>query len=239
MAINSWSHSRIVDFEKCKHLAWLKYDKRIPEPERPLPPGKFEHANDRGTRIHQSCEDFVSGKTDDLAPEAEKFFGTELAFLRVLYAEGLVSLEGEWGMDRDWNVTEWHKAWHRCKLDAIVHWSKTHATVIDYKSGKKFGNEIKHGEQMQLYVINALLRFPHLEEVTAELWYVDQNERTTLTYTRDQGLRFRKNWDQRGHRITSCTDFTPNPNVHSCKWCFYGDRPDGLGTGHCKVGVYR
>jgi hypothetical protein len=92
---------------------------------------------------------------------------------------------------------------------------------------------------MQLYVINALLRYPHLEEVTAELWYLDQNAVTSLTYTRDQGLRFRKNWDQRGHRITSCTDFPPNGNIHSCRWCFYGNRPDGQGTGHCTAGVYR
>ncbi len=239
MPITSWSHSRIADFEKCAYLAWLKYEKRIPEPPRALPPGRLEHANDRGTRVHLSCEEFVRGDHDDLAPEAEKHFATELAFLRTLYADGLVSLEGEWGMDVNWNPTEWFKAWHRCKLDAIVHWSKTHATVIDYKTGKRFGNEIKHGEQMQLYTINALLRFPHLEEVTAELWYLDLGMRESKTYTRDQGLRFRKNWDTRGHRLTDCKEFKPNGNIHSCKWCFYGDRPDGQGTGHCKSGVYR
>ena len=62
MAVNSWSHSKLMDFEKCKKYFWLKHDQRIPEPERPLPPGKTEHANDRGTRVHQSCEDFVTGK---------------------------------------------------------------------------------------------------------------------------------------------------------------------------------
>lgn len=237
--INSWSHSRVVDFEKCKHLAWLKYDKRIPEPPRALPAGKSEHANDRGTRVHQSCEDYVNGTSYDLVPEATNHFATSLAFLRNLHEEGKVSLEGEWGMSREWEIAPWTGAWHRCKLDAIVHWSKTHATVIDYKTGKKFGNEIKHGEQMQLYVVNSLLRHPELEEVTAELWYLDQNVITSLTYTRDQGLRFRKNWDNRGNRITSCTDFPANGNVHSCRWCFYGDRPDGQGTGHCKSGVFR
>jgi hypothetical protein len=41
--ITSWSHSRIVDFEACKYRAWLKYDQKIPEPERELPEGKTEH----------------------------------------------------------------------------------------------------------------------------------------------------------------------------------------------------
>jgi hypothetical protein len=239
MAINSWSHSRVVDFERCRFVAWLKYDQRVPEPARALPPGKTEHANDRGTRVHQSCEDYVSGISYDLTPEAEKHFGFQIAFLRTLYEEGMVSLEGEWGLDRGWNPTEYATAWHRCKLDAIVHWSPTHATVIDYKTGKKFGNEIKHGEQMQLYVINTFMRYPELEEVTAELWYLDQDQVSSLTFTRMQALKFKKNWDARGHRITSCTDFPPNGNIHSCKWCYYGTRPDGQGSGHCKSGVFR
>ena len=33
MAVNSWSHSKLMDFEKCKKYFWLKHDQRIPEPE--------------------------------------------------------------------------------------------------------------------------------------------------------------------------------------------------------------
>jgi CRISPR/Cas system-associated exonuclease Cas4 (RecB family) len=232
MAVTSWSHSKLVDFEKCKKMFWLKHDQKIPEPERPLPPGKLEHANDRGTRIHQSCEDYVNGTSAELCWEAEKHFGPELDLLRVLHAQGMVSLEGEWAMDNEWVSAAWKTGWLRLKLDAIVHLSKQQAIVIDYKSGKKFGNEIKHGEQLQLYALVSFLRYPELEHVTAELWYVDQNEVTTLRFTRDQALRFRPKWDSRGHKITSCTDFPANPNVFSCKWCPYGP----AGTGHCAVG---
>ena len=48
--IKAWSYSRLVDFEKCKLSAKLKYLDRIPEPARPLPPGKSEHANDPAWR---------------------------------------------------------------------------------------------------------------------------------------------------------------------------------------------
>lgn len=111
MSVNSWSYSKLSDFEKCKKYFWLKHDQRIPEPERPLKPGQLEHANDRGTRVHQSCEDFVAGRTTELCPEAEKHFGMHLDLLRTMYADGLVSLEGEWGLDRDWGSWAWSGDW--------------------------------------------------------------------------------------------------------------------------------
>lgn len=229
--IPSWSHSKVVDFEKCKFFAYLKHDQRIPEPERPLPPGKTEHANDRGTRIHQSCEDYVAGRTHELAPEADKHFGPQIDLLRTLYAEGLVSLEGEWAMDDGWNPAEWKLGWLRLKLDAMVHLGQE-AVVIDYKTGRKFGNEIKHGEQLQLYALVTFLRYPELEWVTAELWYLDQDEVTRIRFRRDQALRFRDRWHKRGLNITTCEKFPPNPNVFSCRYCMYGP----WGSGHCQVG---
>ncbi len=229
--INSWSHSKLTDFDKCKRMFWLKHDQRIPEPERPLPPGKTEHANERGTRVHDNCEGYVRGEHDALAPEAEKHFGIQLDLMRALYADGLVSLEGEWGMDSDWETTAWKGAWLRLKLDAMVMVDKTHAIVIDYKTGRKFSNEVKHAEQLQLYQLVTFLRYPFLEKVTAELWYLDQNEVTSFTYTRAQGLRFKDGFNRRGIAALSQIAYPPNPNIHSCKWCPYKN------TEHCEHGV--
>lgn len=234
--ISSWSYSRITDFEKCKFLAWLKYDQKIPEPQRPLPPGKTEHANDRGTRIHDNCEQYVNGSTDFLLPEAEASFGPQLDLLRHLHTEGMVSLEGEWGMNEDWEPCEWDEAWLRLKLDACVFLGDDEAIVIDYKTGRKFGNEVKHAEQLQLYQLVTFLRYPKLERVTAELWYLDQPDGqniTSMTYTRKQGLRFRDSFNRRGTALTTCEDWKPNPSVHTCKWCQYGP----WNGGQCQVGV--
>ena len=281
MSVNSWSHSKLTDFEKCKKYFWLKHDQRIPEPERPLPPGKTEHANDRGTRVHQSCEDFVSGKTKELCPEAAQHFGMQLDLLRVMYKDGLVSLEGEWGLNRDWapwawtgdwlEIEEpeelgltvqkvktlpakalhdviyaigqgrgkpakhfiWEPPWLRMKLDAMVMHDETMATVIDYKTGRKFGNEIKHAEQLQLYQLATFMRYPQLQTVHAELWYLDQNETTSQKFSRAMGLRYRDKFTKRGDALTLCTDFPANPNVMTCRWCQYGP----WNGGQCTVGV--
>jgi len=235
--INSWSHSRVVDFEKCKQMAFLKYDQRIPELPRPLPPGKTEHANDRGTRVHDTAERYVRGDVADY-PKEGRSFAVELESMRKLYALGKVSLEGEWGFDREWEPAEWKTAWLRLKLDALVFLSDHEAVAIDYKTGRKKGNEIKHGEQLMLYQLATFLRYPQLDVVHTELWYLDQDELTRTTFTRAQGLRFRASWDKRGTAITSCMEFPANPNKWSCQYCPYGAPENGFasGTGHCLAG---
>lgn len=234
--ITSWSHSRSVDFEQCKYRAQLKYLDKIPEPERPLPAGKTEHANDRGTRVHESLEDFVRGNGS--LPAEARAFTPELEKAQRLYAQGKVSIEGEWGYNREWDPADWKAAWLRMKLDLMVHLSPEEAVVIDYKTGRKNGNEIKHGEQGQLYQLGAFMRYPQLETVHVEFWYLDQDDMTQRRYLRDQGLRFKPAWTRKGIAITSETNFTPNPNKFSCKYCPYGKPENGFpnGTGHCAVG---
>jgi hypothetical protein len=277
-SIPSWSNSRWNDFEKCKYRTFLLHVERVPEPQRKLAAGKTEHANDRGSRVHDDCEKFVKGEITNPPAEAMKHFGAEIMAMRNLYSHGIVSLEGEWGMNRNWEPWNWigqwvevfpHTpaeeqlmvvktlperakagevyqlkdqfftwvpAWLRLKLDALVFISPEVAVAIDYKTGRKVYNEIKHGEQLQLYQLVTFLRYPQLKKVYTELWYLDVDDITQQQFTRDQGLRFQKLWDKRGNAITTCDTFTPTPSVHACKWCMYGQREGG--SGHCKVGVY-
>jgi len=231
--IKQWSFSKLSVFEQCKFRAKLQYVDKIPEPERPLPPGKTEHANDRGSRIHDSAEFYIRNNCK-LIPELSKF-EQEFEALKTLFKAGKVSLEGEWAHDREWLPAAWNSSttWLRLKLDAFVHVSKTHAVVIDYKTGRLYGNEIKHAEQGQLYMASVFVRYPELETVTVEFWYTDQDDITSVTYTRAQGTHFLKKYTNKGDLITSCTDFPANPNIFSCKWCPYGPK----GTGHCTKGV--
>jgi RecB family exonuclease len=230
---NSWSFSKLGDFQKCKKYFWLKHEQKIPEPERPLKPGQTEHANDRGSRIHDSCELYVRSDSDDLAPEAEKHFGIKIDLLRHMYTQGMVELEGNWGMSKDWDIAEWNQAWLRLKLDVLVRIADDEAIVIDYKSGKKWGNEVKHDQQLQLYALVTFLRHPELERIQAELWYIDIGEVTSKTYTREQSLRYKRTYDKQGADIVGCETWPANPNKYSCQWCLYGPEH----SGHCAVGV--
>lgn len=236
MNIRTWSHTRLQKFESCKFAAKLAYIDRIPEPPRALKPGQTELPNDRGTRIHNAAEMFIKGGVE-LIPELSKF-QLEFERAREMFAEGKASTEGDWGYTKDWEPVAWMSSdvWCRIKCDLVCYMSPKWAVVVDYKSGKRFGNEVKHSEQMQLYTIGTLLRFPKLEKVTTELWYVDQNELASITYNREQGLRLIPRFEGRANLMTACEEFTPNPSVFSCRWCPY--KPESLGgTGHCSVGI--
>jgi len=240
--IKSWSLSRLQVFEPCRHRAYLQYDLKIPQPVRALPDGKLEHANDRGSRLHDNAELFIRGKAK-LAPELRKHFTPEFEALYRLFREKKVFLEGEWGMDRNWNPCEWKEAWLRLKLDALVFLSPQHAVVIDYKTGRREGNEIKHAEQVQLYQLVTFLRYPKLDTIDVELWYPDIDFLFNQTYHRDQGLRFMRKFNERGNTITTY-EFKgeredANPSIYTCRYCPYGiatsSKPER--TGHCKRGV--
>lgn len=216
--IPSWSISRWHTFETCQWWAKLQWLDKIPD----LQPKK---AADRGTAIHLEAENYVrgiSGFTPNL-----RFFEVDLTALRTHFAEGRVTCEEEWAFDRQWLVAAWKSGWLRLKCDAVCHLSRTHAVVIDYKTGKRFGNEIKHAIQLQLYAVCALIRYPELEEVTCELWYFDQNELTKFHMKRSQLEKYLKMFDRMGRTFTETTVFKPNPNVVSCKYCPY--HPDRQG----------
>lgn len=107
------------------------------------------------------------------------------------------------------------------KLDAFAQTSPTSARVIDYKTGKRYGNEVKHTEQGQVYQLATFLRFPELEQISVEFWYVDLGEKDIKQYSRAQGMAYFDKYNNRFMSITDCTDFKPNPNAFSCKWCPY------------------
>jgi len=231
MTIERVSFSRLMEYENCAYATKLKVIDKVPEPERPLPPGKTEHANDRGSRIHDGCEMYVRGK-GVLPTEAAKYYENEFKALRRHFVEGTVSLEGEWGFTLDWEICDYNanNVWLRVKADAVVWLSKTRAVVIDYKTGRKFGNEIKHAEQVQLYAVALMIRYPELTDVDVELWYLDQDDLTHDAKPVTKWIRHLKPFNSRFMRMSIEKKFKPNPNKFSCKWCPYKGNA-------CKFGV--
>lgn len=241
IVLHTGSHSRLALFEQCKFRVYLKHGLKIPEPVRPLPPGKLEHANDRGSRLHDNAELFTRGKSK-LSPELSKHFLNEFEALQRHFKAGMAILEDEWAMDREWEPCDWKaiNAFLRLKIDALVFLSDTEAVVIDYKTGRRQGNEIKHAEQVQLYQLVTFLRYPKIEKITVELWYPDIDDLFSQEYTRDQGLRFKKKFNDRlteltTYQFTGDPKVEANPTIYTCKWCPYGQpsaaRPER--TGHC------
>ena len=224
--IPAWSHSTLKTFETCAYRSYIAKVRRIQE--------DFGPAAKRGSEIHEKAEHYVEGTLSELPPELKKF-ESKFKELRELYADAKVELEGEWGFTVDWEPCGWLEpvTWARIKLDAIVHETDTSARVIDYKTGKKFGNEISHAQQALTYAIGSFFRYTDLQHVQTELWYLDQNETTIQAYTRDEAMLFMPKLHQRAVAMTTATSFPPNPSNYNCKWCSYkeGEYP------HCQHGI--
>lgn len=219
--IKSWSFSRLSEFEQCAYRTKLKLIDKVPEPERQLKPGQTEHANDRGTRIHEACEAYVRGNAP-LPPEAESF-RDEFESLRNWFVQDKVSLEGEWGFDSNWEPCEYNKAWLKVKCDAVIWISPTHIVVVDYKTGRKQGNEIKHGEQVNLYALAAAVKFPEVETIDVELWYLDKDDTTQLSKPAKKWMKFLQLFTNRGNKMLNATQFKPASNAFACQYCPYKD----------------
>lgn len=228
--ITSWSFTRVETFEKCKFRAKLLYIDKEKEPVRPLKPGQTEHGNDRGTRLHNAAEAYIKGEPVDLAVELSKF-SAEYVRLRELYAQGKVSVEGEWGFNELWQPCDWFApdVWGRVKIDALVFVEEDHALVTDLKTGKKSGNEIKHHDQGVTYAVAVFARYPHIDKVTVEFWYPDVDELTRQVYTRkDHYDKHLKKVNARVEKMLDCTSFPANPNKFTCMFCQFGAKGNGL-----------
>lgn len=235
--ITAGSHSRLSVFEDCPRRAQLAFVDRIPEPDRGPPPAKYngEWPNDRGSRVHDELEQYIRGNRPNLSTEAASF-SSEFKRARQLFKTGKAVMEEMWCFDEEWNLVHnraFNKIRFRIKCDLTVFTSSTEAVVVDYKTGRSFGNEIKHGEQMQIYQLGGFLKYPQLKKVTTELWYLDEDHIRSMVFTRDQGLRFWKGISDRNSQMLNATEFPARPSKSTCKWCPYSKK----GTGHCQEGV--
>lgn len=224
--VKTWSPTGLQ--QVCEYRTFLKRVKRIKEPD--------SEAASRGSMIHDLGEHFVDGTIKELPHELEKF-GDRFEMMKYEYTCGNVMVEQDWGFKRDWSPAEvsWVNGkptyWGQMKLDLMHFESPTSALVVDYKTGKKYGNEFKHNQQGQYYTIGAFLRFPELEFIKTEFWYLDKGEELTNTYTRDQAMVFFPKLEQKADLFTRMMRFDPEPSINNCRWCSFKD------TGECSFGV--
>lgn len=232
--ITAWSFSRLKDFEQCPLKAYKKYVEKASQEHMDMT------AANRGSMVHTSAELFVQGDGPFIKEMAK--FRDYFADVKIEYEAGDVIVEQDWGFDKDWSVTGWFDkdVWCRMKLDTLRTKTRNddgdpvHVIPTDYKTGKKYGNEVSHGQQGQIYAVGTFLRFPTVEVADVELVYLDQGQTTKRTYTREKAMKFLPSWTSRGLKMTEATDYPPKPNKMTCMWCPFGPQH---GDASCEWGV--
>ena len=215
--IYQWSYSRLGCYERCPKQAEFKFIKKIKEPG--------SAAMDRGKNIHQLCEDYIRGNIDNIPKELSEF---EEAFdsLKELYLYGHVICESDWAITKEWEKTGWfaEDTWGRAKVDAFVYEEgiSNEARVIDFKTGRYQGNQESHREQCEFYGSVALKRYPELESIVTEMWYLDHGKIDRYIYTPASIKVKQERIHARAMAMTTATEFPAKPSRFGCKWCHFG-----------------
>lgn len=214
--LKSWSFSSLSVYEQCPLRSKFKSIDKISEPS--------TAALARGSEIHDLAERYVRGLEGEEVPLPLQQFEKGFTQLKEEFAAGKVTCEEEWAFRKDWSETGWmdDDCWHRAKLDAFLVGGDGSALIVDYKTGKKFGNELKHGEQGLVYAIGAFLKYPELDFIKIEFWYLDKGEKLIRNFTRQQALLFQPQLHQRAVKMTTAVEFEAKPSFVACRWCHYG-----------------
>ena len=220
--INRWSHSRLGTYESCPKKAYYRYIEHIAEEQHP--------AAERGIKIHNLAEEYIKGEIEEVPRELYLFYeGFEQ--LREEYMRGEVSVEEQWAFNLSWEKTDWNgeDTWGRYIIDAFVK-QGTKAKVIDFKTGRFKDKNEGYKNQCSLYACCVFNRFPEIEEIDTELWYLDHHKITRYSFKREDLKEIQENFHKRALAMTTDTEFGTTPSEFACRWCSF--------TNICKDNFY-
>ena len=220
--ITAWSYSRWSHYKGCPRQAKYRHVEQRPEP--PVGP-----AATRGGEIHDIAEAYLKAKRRPKMPTDLETFTDEFLELRKLRA----TAEGQWAFTKSWaKSTGWfdRNVWVRVKIDAYAVTGPHSARVIDYKTGKM---KDEHDNQLSLYALASFVRDPKLDNISAELWYLDHGVLVDMVYDRAVYYEpLRANWAKKTKAMLADRQFvpTPGPACYFCPWsakkggpCEFGD----------------
>lgn len=214
----AWSFSRWQDYTRCPAFARYKHLLKLRAPAGP--------AADRGTLIHNDAEAYILGKTKRM-PEELTGLRREYTALRALGVKGKLVTEQMWGFDREWRPCDpkaWDVCWLRVKADVVYLLKPTVLAVDDHKSGRRKDDE--HGQQLSLYGLSALLRYPKVQEVRGRMLYVDKHDKLPLTFHRRDVEGLKTKWEHNVAFMFADKRFAPRPS-NACTWCQFSKAKGG------------
>jgi hypothetical protein len=209
-ALTSWSFSRWDKHHTCPLM--FKYEvidkRKAPQ----------NAAMARGQKMHDAMKDYLSAPADATPPVPVEA-GKASALLQEIRQFDNIVVEQQWGFDRQWKPTGWFGAdtWLRSIIDVGVLYDDMACEVIDWKSGKPRGT---HEDQMELFAISVMQRFPVVQHVTTRLAYTDFEHAEFGEYPRTDLAKMIEKWEAKVRPMFDDTTYLPRPGEH-CRFCIF------------------
>lgn len=214
--IPSVSYSTLKNFEACQYHAYLDKVALIGRVSGP--------AADRGTHIHELLEMYVKGEFEEFdwsLVKSKGFHQRLVENFKADYLSGLCYPEIKFGFTKDMQPTDFETAKIRGVIDQLnfLDIKKTQALLYDYKTGSDYAGAA-HRDQLLLYVLVCFILYPDLQYIQSAPIYLDHRKPVFHNnYKREDLDILWPRYHERLMRVLDATNFVPNPNGFSCKWC--------------------
>lgn len=209
-----WSYSRLTTYEECPAQYRYCYVEKLPGIEKDPSTGAG-----RGTRVHKSAEDFLTGAASTFDRELSQ----QSTLLHALKARGAIP-EKRIGVADDWSDVGYDSptVMLRGSQDVYIIENKE-VTVYDWKTGKVYDS---HKDQMDFYAVLASCIAPEAERIITKLVYVDLGITTPKEYPADHIPPLKVLLKTRIQNAEADTILPVRPGPH-CTWCDYSKRKGG------------
>lgn len=220
-APTTWSYSALAQWEECPaKYRYAKIDK-LPDPAGP--------AMLRGRKIHKMCEDYsLEPHKYNITLEMSKF---------TPFFEALVQMPGrlteqKWAFNSHWGPAKWssdNTTWLRSIIDAGVIYEDNVVEVIDYKTGKIYGD---NSEQVELFALTAMTHYPEAPYVITRLMYLDSGDEIIAEHAASDREALKRKWATKANKLFADNTYAAKPSEKACRFCNFS-RSKG---GPCRFG---
>lgn len=220
MTITTWSYSAYALYTECAYKFYLE---KIEKREVPTPPAFI-----KGRKAHEAIEDYLKKPNETPFPTVGSKFSK---LIKYLAAHPRVFVEQSWAFNRNWGESRWSEdntTWLRAKCDAGVHQGDNVIEIVDWKTGKKYG---ENEDQVELFALTAMMRYKEAPHVFTTLAYLDGGEEVPGEYSANDREKLKAKWEKKVVPMFTDTVFAPRPNDR-CSWCHFRNSNGGP----CKFG---
>jgi len=126
--------------------------------------------------------------------------------------------EEVWLADKGWfPVFMEEEAWIKAVVD-LHYLDGDILDIRDLKSGRRYP---EHADQLQIYALMGMKRFPDIKRVDVSAWYIDEGGASghQASYMPAMFDYYAAGWNELALRMFADQTFTATPSKSVCRWC--------------------
>jgi hypothetical protein len=208
-----YSYSSLATFKQCPQKFKFAYIDRVKVEQEPP-----SAAMERGTKIHNSVEEYLLGNSEFLHPDIHKNYGQFMMGLRE--GGGEILPEWRWGITWDFKPCDYYAP--ECMLHGYMDLvivpedKKANIPLYEWKTGKIYADD--HASQACKYSTALMIHHPEYPGVDAMITYFDQSDYKGIYYPNGMMDNYQHMLRREIDEIVFEKRWPTKPSF-KCRWC--------------------